>query len=158
MKLVIGLGNPEEKYNKTRHNVGFLLIDKLKKEINKDLVALKSSSFMNDSGSFVASALTVHGLLSTDHLYIIHDDLDIKIGEYKIQSGKGPKDHNGIKDIEEKLGTNEFWRVRVGIENRKQEEGMRIKGEEYVLQDFTNEEMEIINQVIEKACKKLVTQ
>jgi len=93
-------------------------------------------------------------LLSTD-LYIVHDDLDIKLGEYKIQKGKGPKVHKGINSIEKALGTDDFWRVRVGVDNR--DSNNRTPGEQYVLQDFTSEEKEILDKVLDETCKKLAT-
>ncbi|MEK7498092.1 MAG: aminoacyl-tRNA hydrolase [Patescibacteria group bacterium] len=148
MKLVIGLGNPGPKYLNNRHNVGCLVVDKIKK-----LTAKKTNVFMNESGKSVKSLLSKYSNTSLQDLYIVHDDLDIKLGEYKIQFGRGPKDHNGIKDIEAKLGTSDFWRVRVGVDNR--EPNNRIPGEDYVLEDFTEEERKIVDSVIDEICKKL---
>ncbi|MDO8340473.1 MAG: aminoacyl-tRNA hydrolase [Candidatus Woesebacteria bacterium] len=154
MKLIIGLGNPGEKYKNNRHNVGQIFIGKLQLiSHNKNILLKKSGSFMNDSGDFVKSILT-KSKLETSNLYIIHDDLDITLGSYKIQFGKGPKIHNGINDIQEKLGTSDFWYVRVGVDNR--DPNNRIPGEQYVLEDFTNEERDIIDKVIDEICKKLV--
>jgi PTH1 family peptidyl-tRNA hydrolase len=146
MKLIIGLGNPGEKYKNNRHNVGHMVADKLK--------AKKTDTFMNDSGVFVKKMFKARGLTPND-LYIIHDDLDIKLGEFKIQFGKGPKLHNGLESIENELGTTDFWRVRVGVDNRDPEN--RTSGEEYVLQDFTSEEKIVLDVVIKEICKKLVT-
>lgn len=156
MKLIVGLGNPGIKYQNNRHNVGVMFVDELKKEGNKklkDIKIFKSDKFMNDSGSFIKKILTVHRSLSTDHLYIVHDDLDIKLGEYKIQFGRGPKGHNGILDIEEKLGTSEFWRVRVGVDPASRN---AMQGEQLVLSDFTDEEKLVINGVIKQICNQLV--
>ncbi|AKM83201.1 hypothetical protein A2422_00410 [Candidatus Woesebacteria bacterium RIFOXYC1_FULL_31_51] len=154
MKLIIGLGNPGEKYKNNRHNVGQMVIEKLQSiSHNKNILLKKSGSFMNDSGDFVKSILT-KSKLETSNLYIIHDDLDITLGSYKIQFGKGPKIHNGINDIQEKLGTSDFWYVRVGVDNR--DPNNRIPGEQYVLEDFTNEERDILDKVIDEICKKLV--
>ena len=102
---------------------------------------------MNNSGDFVLSQYTKYHIPYTS-LYIIHDDLDIRLGEYKIQFGKGPKGHNGILDIEEKLGTSKFWRVRVGVDNRPQRIGDSVQGEQYVLEDFTEEEKIILQKTI----------
>lgn len=155
MKLIIGLGNFGEKYKNTRHNVGQMTICKLQSISKNTNIILKiSDKFMNDSGEFVIKQLKEHKL-ETSNLYIIHDDLDIPLGKYKIQFGKGPREHNGINDIQEKLGTNDFWYVRVGVDNRNPEN--RIPGEQYVLEDFTNEEKVILKATIEKICKKLVT-
>ena len=154
MKLIIGLGNPGEKYKNNRHNVGQMVIEKLQSiSHNKNILLKKSGSFMNDSGDFVKSILT-KSKLETSNLYIIHDDLDITLGSYKIQFGKGPKIHNGINDIQEKLGTSDFWYVRVGVDNR--DPNNRIPGEQYVLEDFTNEERDILDKVIDEIWKKLV--
>ncbi|HTK03487.1 MAG TPA: aminoacyl-tRNA hydrolase [Alphaproteobacteria bacterium] len=152
MKLVIGLGNPGEAYKNTRHSVGYVVIDEIK---NKNIIAAKTDTFMNDSGSFVKKQLAVHGSLSTDDLFIVHDDLDIPLGKFKIQFGRGPKDHNGILDIEEKLGTKNFWRVRIGIDNRPLDN--KPMGEVYTLENFTPDEKEILEKVIKEICKKLAT-
>lgn len=155
MKLVVALGNPGSVYVNTRHNAGFLVVDELQTlKLPKDFVIRKSTVFMNDSGSFVKGLLNRYGL-DPKNLLVIHDDLDIKLGEYKIQFGRGPKDHNGILDIEEKLGTKDFWRIRIGVDNRPLDE--KPMGEEYVLQNFTDEERPILDKVIKEVCKKLVT-
>src|SRR3989344_5320904 len=146
MKLLIGLGNPGIKYRNNRHNVGHMVTDALtsdkvrpsKLNLYKGLTLKKSDRFMNDSGSFVLSQVKKSGVEASD-LYIIHDDLDIKLGEFKIQFGKGPKVHNGLNDIYDKLGTKEFWHIRVGVENRVQGIGDRVQGEQYVLENFTAE-------------------
>ena len=159
MKLIVGLGNPGSKHQNNRHNVGYMVIDVLK-GASKGLTLLKSDCFMNDSGSFVAKAVE-KCKLKIENLVVVHDDLDIKLGAFKIQFGKGPKGHNGIIDIEEKLGTSDFWRVRVGVENRimntlrDKSEEIKIKGDEYVLQDFTEEEKTILDSVIKQICNQL---
>lgn len=155
MKIIVGLGNPGIKYQNNRHNVGVMFVDELKKQGNKKLKNIKifkSDKFMNDSGSFVLSKYTKYDIPYTS-LYIVHDDLDIKLGEYKIQFGRGPKGHNGILDIEEKLGTSEFWRVRVGVDPASRN---AMQGEQLVLSDFTDEEKLVINGVIKQICNQLV--
>ena len=154
MKLLIGLGNPDKKYANNRHNVGYFLVNKMWQKGESSLVSKQSNVFMNDSGTAVKQLVDKYSL-DLNNLYIAHDDLDIKLGEYKIQFGKGPKDHNGIKDIEDKLGTSDFWRIRIGVDNRDPSD--RIPGEAYVLQDFTEEERVIINRLIDEICKKLAT-
>lgn len=151
MKLIIGLGNPGEKYKFNRHNVGFMVIDALEK--SSKFKAVKSNKFMNDSGSFVLAQYTKYHIPYTN-LYIIHDDLDIPLGSYKIQFGKGPKDHNGLNDIYDKLGTKDFWHVRVGIDPTSRE---ALRGEEIVLSDFTDDEKKILDGVILRLCNELVT-
>jgi peptidyl-tRNA hydrolase, PTH1 family len=153
MKLIIGLSNPGEEYLNTRHNAGFLVAEALlKTKLPADVVVKRSDTFMNDSGIFVNMLADKYNIDPHD-LYIIHDDLDIPLGSYKIQFGTGPKDHNGVNSVEEELGTKDFWRVRVGIDNRAP--GERIPGEEYTLQNFTDEERKVIGGVIEQICKEM---
>lgn len=142
MKLVIGLGNPGERYKNSRHNVGQMFVDYAKNGI-------KTDCFMNESGKFVKKHLT-----NLTDLYIVHDDLDLPLRQYKIQLGVGPKIHYGVNSVEEALGTKNFWRVRIGVDNRAHSaEAPRAKGDEYVLQDFTKEEMEILKGVFDAILK-----
>lgn len=154
MKLIIGLGNPGNEYVGTRHNAGFLVVDTLQKiKLPDSVVVKKSNVSMNDSGSFVKNLVDKYKLDTSD-LYIIHDDLDIKLGEFKIQKGHGPKDHNGLNDIYQKLGSDDFWHVRVGIDNRPQDN--KPLGIEYVLQNFTGEERKILDTTIREIVKDLI--
>lgn len=107
---------------------------------------------MNESGSFVKD-ITIRYSLLPINLYIVHDDLDIKLGEYKIQLGHGPKDHNGIKSIDEALGTDQYWHVKIGVDNRPLDD--KPMGIEYVLQNFTDEERVILDRVIREVASKL---
>ena len=170
MKLFVGLGNPETKYLGNRHNVGFMTIDTLFTFLNRKYKRkpaansqkfLQSSVFdfspfaavakpmkhMNDSGVAVKKLVDAYHI-DLKNLYLIHDDLDIPLGQYKIQFAKGPKVHNGVKSIESELDTNKFWRIRIGIEDR--DASSRTKGEDYVLEDFTEEQKRIIKWVIQK--------
>lgn len=153
MKLIIGLGNPEIKYKNNRHNVGHMFCEyvKGKKKLKKYNIVL-STNYMNDSGSCVSSQVKKSNL-NLNNLYIVHDDLDIKIGEFKIQLAKGPRDHNGINDIYEKLKSKDFWHIRIGVDNR--ELGERVEGKDYVLSDFTLDEKELLNNVFYNICKEL---
>lgn len=144
MKLIIGLGNPGEKYKNNRHNVGYMVAD-----YSKKVKIFKTNTFMNDSGSFVKHFISNH---SISDLYVVHDDLDIKLGEYKIQFGKGPKEHKGLVSIYEALGTRDFWHVRVGIDPTSRGTS---RGDEIVLNDFTNDEKIILDKVIKELCKRL---
>mgnify|MGYP001612772367 CR=1 FL=1 len=153
MKLIIGLGNPGSKYIKNRHNAGHLFIDAIGSpagSLQHDGVkVLKTNTFMNDSGRFVKSAIN-NGQWAINDLYIVHDDLDIPLGQYKIQFGVGPKVHNGILSIENSLNSKDFWRIRIGVDNRKKDAIVSLQhdtGADYVLQDFTGEELEILKQV-----------
>lgn len=174
MKLIVGLGNPGEKYQYNRHNVGFMVVDQLAKVnpksqilqfsnhkkfnaeiiLTKEFILAKPQTFMNDSGVAVAAICNFYKI-KTEDLYIVHDDLDIKIGNYKIQHGKGPKVHNGLKSVEEKLGSEKFWNVRVGVENREVRGNAGIPGVVYSLQNFSPEERIIIDEVVNSICIEL---
>jgi len=154
MKLIIGLGNPREKYTNNRHNVGFMVIDRIKEKNLKikNAIVVKTNTFMNDSGTSVKELLNKNKV-STENLYVIHDDLDLPLGAWKIQFAKGPKDNGGINSIEQVLGSKDFWRIRVGIDNRNPEK--RISGEEYVLEDFTDEERESLGKILGEIISKI---
>lgn len=166
MKCIVGLGNPGEKYEHNRHNVGFMVVDTLnqKFEMNKrfnaeivqtkEYILVKPLTYMNDSGVAVSAICRFYKVDLMD-LYVVHDDLDIKIGNYKIQHGKGPQVHNGLLSIEEKLGSDQFWNVRVGVENREVRGNKGVPGVVYSLQDFSAEEMVIVKSVVESIVKSL---
>ena len=181
MKLIVGLGNPGEKYTNNRHNVGFMVVDKLVEELGvkgyglqqewkrstkgklqyiwfeikgERLELIKPQIFMNKSGISVAYAYKSHPELKHNDIYIIHDDLDLRLGNYKIQKGKGPREHKGLLSIYEALGTKDFWHVRVGVDNR--ESANRISGERYVLQDFLDSEKEIIQKLLASLVEELL--
>lgn len=154
-KLVVGLGNPGIEYRNNRHNVGYVLVNKLNKLKIKGKF-LKSDRYMNNSGTFVKKLFNSYSPSITSSLYIAHDDLDIPLGLFKVQFGKGPKDHNGLNDVYDKLGTKDFWHIRIGVDNRSEDQRLIIKGKDYVLQDFDKEEKAIIDSVIKQICKKLV--
>lgn len=172
MKLVVGLGNPGEKYIKTRHNVGFVVVEQLVIKLDvgnwvmdkkfeseivktKEIFYIKPQTFMNDSGRAVSSLARFYKVKPED-IYIIHDDLDIPLGGSKIQFGKGPQVHNGLLSIEKELGTDQFWNVRIGVENRKVKGNKGIPGVEYSLQNFTDEEQLRIEPVIQEVVQRLV--
>ena len=148
MKLIVGLGNPGEKYKNNRHNVGFMVVDRLMELNLAGVVLAKPQTFMNKSGIAVKK-LTKRYPLPPNALYVIHDDLDIELGKYKISLGKGPKVHNGLRSIYEQLGTKDFWHVRIGIDNRLKT-GFKGTGEEYVLENFRPEEKKIINKICQE--------
>jgi len=168
IKLIVGLGNIGKEYVNTRHNAGFMAIEKLlagqiarpdskfEAEVFKagEMLLCKPTTFMNDSGRAVRKIMDFYKL-STEDVAIIHDDLDIELGEYKIQKGVGPKVHNGVTSVEQALGTKDFLRVRLGINNRS-ESGFGGSGADYVLTRFTSDELEIIGDTIEEAMDELV--
>ncbi len=155
MKLIVGLGNPGKEYAQTRHSVGYMFVDHLQESVlPKDMVVKKCDTFMNNSGDFVKKMVGDYKL-DLDNLYVAHDDLDIPLGKFKIQFGRGPKDHNGILDIEEKLGTKDFWRIRIGIDNRPFDN--KPMGEVYTLENFKPEEKPILEKTIKEAKGKLIS-
>ena len=182
MKLITALGNPGKKYQTTRHNTGFLLIDLLRekflfqtnltvteweeeKTFMSELSFLKKGSqiiavfqkpmtYMNNSGIAVAKIVKKYGIENLqENFLLLHDDLDLKLGNYKIQQGKAPQGHNGVKDVEGCLKTTQFKRVRVGIESRSDK---NIPGEDFVLMKFTQDERMILNEVMEDIVKVLL--
>ena len=164
MKLVVGLGNPGDKYRNNRHNAGFMVVDKLNEvmghgpwAMNKkfeaemvqvgEVLLAKPQAFMNDSGRAVAKIVNFYKIHHKD-LYVIHDDLDLPIGSYKITFGHGPKVHNGLGSIREMLATSDFWYVKVGVENREVRGNSGVPGVVYSLQNFTSEEQGTMESVI----------
>lgn len=177
MKLIVGLGNPGIGYQNNRHNAGFMAVDylcralgqftqwhlenKFKSELSvgqlgfETVMFLKPQTFMNSSGEAVQAVSSFYKVASTDIL-VIHDDLDLKLGVVKLQQGVGPKVHNGLLNIEEKLGTKKFWRLRLGVDARS--EGGRAgdqAGEKYSLADFPPEEKRILTNTLEITAKKI---
>jgi PTH1 family peptidyl-tRNA hydrolase len=137
MKLIIGLGNPDKKYASTRHNIGHIIAAKIDQ-------AKITDTYMNESGVFVQKLVHFYKL-DPSNLYIIHDDLDLPVGEYRLQFDRGPAGHHGVESIIQHLGTQKFWRFRVGIGHPKFE-----AVEDFVLKPFTSEEKVLISQTIDK--------
>lgn len=167
MKLIIGLGNPGEEYKKTRHNAGFMFVDKLagmgtfsldkKQEAEvlnmRNFMLLKPQTFMNDSGRAVRKIIDFYKL-GIEDVVVVHDDLDIAFGEYKIQREKRPKVHNGVRSVERCLGRTDFWRVRIGIDNRQP--GVSYgTGADYVLSKLSKLELKELDGVVVEAQKEL---
>jgi len=177
--LLVGLGNPGDKYKENRHNVGFLFLDWLlsvqdshfatkdhqfifDKYSNAELikgiykthkmklptVLAKPQTFMNRSGKTVAHLISVPAII-----FVAHDDLDIRIGNFKIQKSVGPKMHNGLESIEQSLKSKSFWRIRIGIDNRTSDNS--IPGEPYVLSNFSEEESEMLEKTFLRILSKL---
>lgn len=172
MKLIVGLGNPGEQYTRTRHNVGFVVVEKvveklegvswrLEKKFEAEVIQIgetlfvKPQTFMNRSGESVAKIVRLYKI-SDESVYVVHDDLDIILGEYKLQLGKGPRLHYGVESVEQELGSKQFWRARVGVENRDVKGNSGIPGEQYSLQNFAPYEQETLTKVIEQVVAKLV--
>ena len=177
MKLIVGIGNPDKKYQNTRHNLGQKIIKEYvetfcktslqtKKSFNADILEIGESSdkkilatstdYMNNSGIAVHK-LTQFYKISPSNIYIIHDDLDLEIGDYRIQFDRGPAGHNGIKSIIENLGTQAFNRIRIGIGKPKSfvASGAGDPTEDYVLQLFSKDESDIIKTLIPKIFEEI---
>ena len=154
MIAIIGLGNPGEKYRNNRHNVGHLFFDYIKQEkpIDNQIKIFKTDCFMNQSGIFIKK-LVRNLKLEISNLIVAHDDLDIPLGKFKIQKGTGPQLHNGIESVENSLKAKDFWRIRIGVDARTKENW--IDGETYVLQNFKQEELQIIQSVFPEIIKRL---
>jgi PTH1 family peptidyl-tRNA hydrolase len=146
MKLIVGLGNPGEKYRKTRHNIGFMVIDALADQKSDDFVLEKPGTFMNESGKAVKKLLA-NSKFSAADLVVVHDDIDLPLGEFKISFGRGSAGHKGVQSIIDALGTKDFQRIRIGI---CPEIGKPEKVEEFVLKKFTKEEEMVLKKVIEE--------
>lgn len=106
----------------------------------------KPTTMMNLSGDSVQLISNFYKI-KPEEILVAHDDLDIQFGKYKIQFDKGPRIHNGINDIESRLGTTSFWRLRIGIENRESENEYKIAGRDYVLDKFTNDELQVLDAI-----------
>ncbi len=156
--IIIGLGNPGKRYADTRHSVGYMFIDFLSKSFeahpSSEILLHKTDCFMNISGSYVQKVLKQKKDMPLDQLYIAHDDLDIPLGKFKITYAKGPKVHNGISSVERALGTSDFWRIRIGIDNRTNEP-TSLPGEGYVLSPFSEKERSLLVDVFGTIAKTI---
>lgn len=177
MQWIVGLGNPGKAYEFTRHNVGWMVTDALAEiwavewhEQGKwqavvgrsDKVGLiKPLTFMNKSGVAVRSVLQFYEKRALEGreypwLVVVHDDLDMRLGTWKIEMGHGPKAHNGLLSLYEELGTDQFYHVRIGIDARETT-SPRIPGKDYVLQPFPDDERKVIVEAISAIVKDLQT-
>jgi len=170
MKLIFALGNPEDKYSQTRHNLGQqvlikycqkygITLDNKEKfearvgESNKTFFAY-SLGFMNLSG-FPLQKISNFYKIPPREILVIHDDIDLKVGEYKLQFDRSSAGHNGIKSIVEQLGTQAFYRLRIGVGHPRFSDTPMIPVEDYVLLPFNSEEKLIIDQTIDKILPEL---
>ena len=160
MKLIVGLGNPGKEYENTRHNAGFRFIDQYAKEKNikidkekfnglynilningEKAIILKPQKYMNLSGEVVKSFVDYYKI-DTKDILIICDDMDTKIGHLKLKYKGSSAGHNGLKNIENNLGTNEYKRVKIGISSPKQHDKI-----DYVIGKVSKEELNKINYI-----------
>ena len=175
MKIIVGLGNLDKKYNLTRHNAGFMAADflaeknnlkfnldkKLEAEIakNNNFILVKPATFMNNSGRAVQKILAYYNLNNPadikNNLVIIHDDLDIKLGSFKIVTGGSGAGHNGIKSIIEYLNTKDFTRIKLGLATPVLDKARKsiFPGAvaRFVLKRFSADELQQLDSAISKA-------
>lgn len=156
-RLIIGLGNPDKKYENTYHNVGFLFVDYLDEREKKEgwikkPFAIRSKSYMNESGRFVALELKRTDT-DPEHLLVAQDDSDIELGKYKLSFGRGAAGHHGIESIIASLKTKDFWRLRIGI--RPAKEKIRQKSEKFVLKKITAGDKKTLENTFGQIAKNL---
>lgn len=168
MRLIVGLGNPGIKYKKTRHNIGWRIIEELARQIGVDqwkmemrfnafeaqknidqekVILLKPQTFMNNSGLSVKLIVDYYKL-PIENILVIHDEIDLPLGEIKVQKGRGAAGHKGVESVIKHLGTNDFNRMRIGIKSDRQK---IVETEKFVLEKFTPEEEKSIQGIIKKA-------
>ncbi len=181
MKFIVGLGNPGDKYQNTRHNLGFMFLDYLSQELGfnwreekkfqamfaKDgnFIFLKPLTFMNNSGIAVEKAMSYFKALPKKNIFqkqknsdlsktllIVHDDLDIEFGEYKISVNAGSAGHNGVQSVINHLKTKNFMRIRIGI---KPSPDNKVPIEKYVLQKFDKNSLKQINTINKDIAKEI---
>lgn len=169
MHLLVGLGNPGPKYRDNRHNVGFMVVDRLCEQLRlsayrekfkglftkgslgrHELVVLKPQTFMNLSGESAQLAMTFFKI-NSDHLTVVHDELDLPFGEVRVKVGGGTAGHNGLKSMVSQCGGPGFRRVRIGI-------GRPRSGpvERFVLSDFDSSERAELDGVVDRGVGALI--
>jgi PTH1 family peptidyl-tRNA hydrolase len=177
MKLVVGLGNPGKKYEKTRHNIGFVALDAVQSQLHKigqmsawklnksfnamiaeghvsdnKVILAKPLTFMNRSGDAVA-LITQYYSLSPKELLVVHDDKDITLGTVQYQFKRGHAGQNGVRSIIDMLGTNEFYRLRIGIKTDLLEQ---VDTGDFVLGKFSLKEKVTLRQVTVSSINEIV--
>ena len=169
--LIIGLGNPGREYIDTRHNIGFMLIDRLCVRLDargmklqskaivistthaeRKIFLAKPQTYMNLSGQSAQGLLNFYKI-PMENMLIAHDDLDIPFGTIRIRPGGGPGGQKGMASTIEQLGTKEFPRLRIGIGRPPG----RMNPSDYVLQNFSREEMKILSEIVDRAAEAALT-
>lgn len=172
MKLIAGLGNPSQQYKKTRHNLGFVVLESLKKgfkglefKLNKKFKALLAEkkiksekiifclpqTFMNLSGQAVAKIVKFYKIDPKD-IWVVHDDIDLPFGKIRISYKSSSAGHRGVESIIQSLGHQDFIRFRLGL---KPEGKTNIPAEEFVLQKFTPDEQKNLKSIIDTTVKAI---
>ncbi len=172
MKLIVGLGNPGKEFEITRHNAGWLTLDRFTKAENlsskkssklqaeifdykvgrNKVVLAKPQTFMNNSGISANIMLNFFRLTAKD-IVVVHDDKDIPVGEIRVQTNRGPAGHNGIKSIIEHIGTQDFTRIRIGVGPIEKEKIEEISN--FVLNKFTKEEFKLLQIAMDNAAMEI---
>ena len=150
MKLIIGLGNPDKKYQLTRHNVGRYAANLLQTKNLPETKFGTNDSYMNEAGDSVQKIVHFYKV-DLNNFYLVHDDLDLPVGEYRLQFDRGPAGHHGVESVIQHLGTQAFNRIRIGIGKPQNQ----VPVEDYVLQKFSSEEKVLIDQTIDKIVEEL---
>ena len=164
MFLIAGLGNPGKKYEKTRHNMGFMTIDKLAEKHNvsvdkskfkalvgefnlggEKIILMKPQTYMNLSGEAIREAVNFYKL-DLKNVLVIYDDLDIPVGALRIRTAGSPGTHNGMRSVVSNLGSQKFPRIRIGIGNDEQRDII-----DFVIGKLSKDDEEILNDTIESA-------
>ena len=166
--LIVGLGNPGPEYEKTRHNIGQMVLDELAKEVGGSfkkhskasavvvegrlgfggpkVILMKSLGYMNTSGGPVSAVAKFYGI-DPDHIIVVHDELDIPFDTIKLKIGGGEGGHNGLRDITKALGTKDYYRVRTGIGRPPG----RMDTADFVLKPFSSTEAKDLPFLISNA-------
>ena len=166
--LIVGLGNPGPEYEKTRHNIGQMVLDELAKEVGGSfkkhskasavvvegrlgfggpkVILMKSLGYMNTSGGPVSAIAKFYGI-DPDHIIVVHDELDIPFDTIKLKIGGGEGGHNGLRDITKALGTKDYYRVRTGIGRPPG----RMDTADFVLKPFSSTEAKDLPFLISNA-------
>ncbi len=159
MKIIAGLGNPGRQYELTKHNAGFIILDnfilqkslvwEFNSKVNaaickfENVLLVKPQTFMNNSGTCISNVLSYFNT-QPNQLLVIHDDVDLEFEKVKKTRGSSSAGHHGVEDIIQKLGTNDFWRLRIGV-GRPQANNFDV--EEWVLSQFSAKELEFIQSI-----------
>jgi PTH1 family peptidyl-tRNA hydrolase len=169
MRIIVGIGNPGKKYSRTRHNVGFLVVEEIARryEIDfrerekyrigtgsidgMDVLLIEPLLYMNNSGIAVKDILNRFNI-SSENLIVIHDDLDMEIGKIRIRRKGSSGGHKGVESIIQNLSTKDFPRLKIGIGREGD-----VSSEDYVLSKFRKNEIPLIKSAVEKASDAVTT-
>ena len=170
MFLIAGLGNPDKKYEKTRHNIGFDTVDALAEKYNISItekkhkalcgsgviegvkvILAKPQTYMNLSGESIAEIVNYYKVDPESELIVVYDDISLAPGQIRIRKKGSAGGHNGIKNIIANLGTDRFMRVKVGVGEKPKNWDLA----DYVLSPFTKDERPLVNLAIEHAAKAI---